>query len=762
MKMSLCPRLLTLLASLALVSCGGAEPGSIPRTFWISQPVNKGETLLITAGNLVPDTTTVELAALGDEEPGDPASQTPSVSNWTALTALTSTTRSLTATVPADWSNGVYALRLRNGAATDTIHLVNAPDPWFVQGDLGDTATPGGSFTVAGTALERTGGLPPQAALVNKETGALVKKLPLAERITSSTGYALRFDVPPSVPEGEYQLWLHNGRGGKAAWVRLSTFIDAPLDTVTVRQAKVWPTTVVSIASYSGTDDEKFAAALAETKANGGGRIHVPAGAYTLTKQLALPAYTVLAGAGRDSTLIKWDVAPDVALVVGETLSKGSVTRATFALEDIRLTVNAAGFIRGVVDRSFTKEYGWLKRVSIFAAVTAETVWDKTASALVLRQTANTLLDDVLMDTPKGIYARDDVSYLKLVKSVFRWNNVNIWLSSQSHNFLMIGNRFEKRGPLAVQASLVLSAFYGAKPYTRDMLWTGNVVTQVADDSTPMTSGYTMDGGNGIYLGGVIGVSGTRLNLASATVSKDVSGKLVSYSGLGYVALIIDGRGAGQWRNVTQAEAGGTSLTIDRPWDVEPDASSTLSVVNMQGRVLMIDNDYVRDTQHDDYYLALDSIKAGNRFGVDGKATAATTWAGSHYQGTFPTWHLQFLGNQVVRGSATTFNANINNDPETGYRKDVAAAHVYRNNANTTTGLFNLRLTSDVGGAADMLLENNQANNIIVSRWDAKKKRDENTDYSGVLIKSNRLASGAATTVQSVSSAIPAGVSVVP
>ena len=761
MEVPIRSRLLVLLSTLLLMSCGGGDPGTFPRAFWVSQPVNKDETMLITAGNLVAGGTTVELAELGDEDPGDPASQTPSISNWTALTALTSTSRSLTATVPADWGNGVYALRLRSGAATDAIRLVNAPDPWFVQGDLGDTATPGGSFTVAGTALERTGGLPPQAALVNKETGALVKKLALAERITTSTGYALRFDVPPTVPEGDYQLWLHNGRGGKAAWVRFSTFIDAPLDTVTVKQAKVWPTTVFDISSYGGTDDEKFAAALAETKANGGGKIYVPAGTYALTKQLALPAYTVLAGAGRDSSLIKWDVAPDVALVVGETLLKGSVTRATFALEDIRLTVNATGFIRGVVDRSFTKEYGWLKRVGIFAPVTAETVWDKTASALVLRQTANTLLDDVLMDTPKGIYAREDVSYLKLVKSVFRWNNVNIWLSSQSHNFLMMDNRFEKRGPLAVQASLVLSAFYGAKPYTRDMLWTGNVVTQVASDNAPMTSGYTMDGGNGIYLGGVIGVSGTRLNLASATVSTDVSGKSVSYSGLGYVALIIDGRGAGQWRNVKQAEAGGTSLTVDRPWDVEPDVSSTLTVVNMQGRVLMIDNDYVRDTQHDDYYLALDSIKAGNRFGVDGKATAATTWAGSHYQGTFPTWHLQFLGNHVERGSATTFNANINNDPETGYRKDVAAAHVYRNNANTSAGLFNLRLSSDVGGAADMLLENNQADNIIVRRWDAKKKRDENTDYSGVLIKGNHARSGTASTIQTVGD-VPAGIRVLP
>ncbi|MBK8186514.1 MAG: hypothetical protein IPK77_04290 [Cellvibrio sp.] len=106
----------------------------------------------------------------------------------------------------------------------------------------------------------------------------------------------MRFAVPASVSEGEYQLWLHNGRGGEKSWVRFSTFIDAPLDTVIVKKAKVWPTTVFNVSSYNGTDDEKFAAAIAAADANGGGKIYVPAGTYTLTKPLVLPAYTLLAG----------------------------------------------------------------------------------------------------------------------------------------------------------------------------------------------------------------------------------------------------------------------------------------------------------------------------------------------------------------------------------------------------------------------------------------------------------------------------------
>ncbi len=732
-----------------------------PKVFWVSQPVNHDETLLITGGNLMPEETEVELIQLTDEAAGSPASSSLGGGGWSRLPTHTSTERSLTATVPANWTDGVYGLRLKNGdqGIGETV-LVNAPDPWFVQGDMGDAATPGGYFVVAGTALERKGGLAPRAVLLDL-TGGMVAELGLAERITNSTGYALRFAVPASVSEGEYQLWLHNGRGGEKSWVRFSTFIEAPLNTVSVKKAKVWPSTVFNISSYNGTDDEKFAAAIAAADANGGGKIYVPAGTYTLTKPLVLPAYTLLAGAGRDVSLIQWDVALTTSLVVGKTLATGSVTRASFALEDLRLTATATDFISNVVDRSFTKELGWLKRVGIFAPVTAETVWDKTSTAIFLRQTANTQLEDVLTDSAKGLYARDGVSYLKLSGCTFRWNLLNIWLSSQSHNFLLTGNRFEKRGPQAKQASFVISAFYGANPYARDFLWANNLLTQVITDTTPLSSGYTMDGGDGIYLGNIASTSDKVMNLAAETKSTNRSGTALKYTGFGYIAQIIDGKGAGQWRYVTQATPGGRAITVDRPWDVEPDATSTLTVVNHQGRLLMIDNDYERDTQHDDYYLSVDSVKAGNKFGVEGLPMAAASWAGSHYQGTFPNWHLQYLGNRVVRGSQTLFVANLYNEPETGYKKDVLAAIVYRNNLNETAGTFSLRLTSDEGGAADMLLENNQATNIVLSRWDARKKRNEVMNYSGILIRSNKTASDVKTLVQTIAD-IPAGVTVLP
>lgn len=754
--------LLATLTALVLIGCGGSETSSSPKVFWVSQPVNKDETMLITGGNLLPGTTRVDAAQLADGDPGDPSVQSPTVASWTSLAPLTSTTRSLTATIPANWSDGVYALRLSNGIATDSIRLVNAPDPWFVQGDKGDSATPGGSFYVAGATLERSGGATPQAVLLPEGGGAPVARLALAERITTSTGYALRFSVPASVPEGEYQLWLHNGRGGKAAWVKFSSFIEAPVSTVRVKTASPWPTDVFTISNYAGTADQRFAAAVAAATANGGGRIQVPAGTYSLTQPLMLPPYTVLVGAGQEATFLNWNVNPGASLVIGQSLTLAGSVRATFAIEDIQLSAAAPDFTKNVVERTATSEPGWLRRVTINAPVIDEKVWDKTATALFLRQTSNTLLEDVHIDAAKAVYARDNVSHVRLQGSTFNWNNLNIWFSGQSHNILVVGNMFQKRSPLLTQASFVLSVAHGSKPYNRDVLWAKNTVTQAPGDATLRTSGYTMDGGEGIYLGGVSSTSGTQMTLTGQTTTVNATGKPWAYSWEGSVAQILDGQGAGQWRYVTQAGPGERTIGIDRPWDIVPDAASTLAIVNMQGRVLMIDNDYQRDTQHDDYYLAVDSIKAGNNFGVEGAPLAAQTWTGKHYQGTFPAWHLQFLDNRIARGEQSQFGVIVYNDPVSDYVKVSGAAQVYRNNTNPAGGRFNLRFSSDLGGLADMLVERNEATNLVLSRYDGNLKRNEKSSYAGFLLRSNTQVTGAPSVIQTVEGSVPAGVTVVP
>jgi hypothetical protein len=733
--------------------------------FWVSQPVGPDESMLVTGGNLEGETG-VELAQLADEDPGSPLGATPSLSGWTALQPASRSTRSLAVTVPSTWTAGVFALRLSNGTTSSAPRLINAPDPWFVQGDLGDAAQPGGYFYVAGTCLERTGGNDPQAALV--KDGAVAATLPLLDRVTTSTGYALRFTVPATVSEGTYALWLHNGRGGPNAWVKFSTFIEATVETVTVRKAAVWPSTVVDVSQQAGTtDDERFANAIAAVPASGG-RIYVPAGTYTLSTRLLLPDHTVLYGAGRDRTLIRWSVVPPAdsyysaynALVMGKNLAYGTPNAATFALEDLGLTASA-DFRGNVVARIFNSELGWFRRVSI-QAPTSLGAGSGTSSALYLRRVANTLVDDVVLEGDTCLFARDGISHLRVLRSTLNWSNANAFVSSGSHSLLFVGNTLNQRGNSVTNGwaaqpnpnpGMWYTAFYG-KPFTRDTLWANNVSTRDDAETPPGYVGYTSDGGQGIYLGKIASAGGTTVNLAGKTTAVDDSGKATTYAWTGAIAEILDGPGAGQWRYLTQAIQGSSTVQVDRPWDVVPDSTSTVTLVNLQGRLLMIDNDFAQEPLNQDYFLTLDCVKAGNRFGVTGTTSTVVSWMGKHYQGTHPAWHLQVLGNDVSRGTNATFSSMVAS-ATSGYTGVVGSAHVYRRNTNTSSGTTNLYLRSQQGPFSDAVIEQNQVNAVRL-----QNQATEPINLSGVLIRGNTLPAGGASPVQPEGA--HAGVTVVP
>ncbi len=720
-----------------------------PIVFWASQPVAPNETILATCAGTDLGST-AELARLPDTAPGSPLAAAPAPTGWTALTPHTATPRSVTVTVPVSWTQGIYALRLKEAGTTGPVHLVNRPDPWFVQGDQGDTATPGGTLTVAGTCLEIVGpaSLKPRAALVRN--GAVSAELTEPTRLTTSTGYALRYTVPADLAEGDYQLYLHNGCGGPAGWVKFATFIEQPLDTVTVRAAVPWPTTVFNVSTMPGSsDDARFAAALARAKANQGGRIYVPAGAYTLTTRLLLPARSVLVGAGRDRTTIRWSVVPAVVapfadynpLVAGEPLAPKSLSAlATFAIEDITLESSAA-FTGNLVLRMSTAEPGWIRRATLLIPTPSGS--GGTPAALFLRRTANTLLDDLVLDSPVYcLYGRDTLSYLRLTGSTLNWRGMNVWLGSGSHNLLFTGNTLHLLGDPVSNGWAALSnpnpgffftVFHG-KRYARDLLWSGNRSTREEPHTftVPEYAGFSGDGSIGGYRGPVTGVAGTTVTLAGTIGTyTPPTGSPPDWAGA--ILQILDGRGAGQWRHVTSALPDTATITIDRPWAVAPDSTSTVALSDFLGRVLMVDNDFAEEPLNSDYYFSLDSIKAGNRLGVAGAKSALISWSGRHYQGTLPGWHLQVLGNRVERGPLFTFKSQVT-APAIGYTGTIGAAHIFRGNTNSSGQPADFLLRTLDGPFADALVEHNQFTSIVL---EGRQSSDQPFAVSGVLLRAN-------------------------
>ena len=254
---------------------------------------------------------TVEMARLEDADAAGaskPADKAVDTKAWTRVPVLQGDEQTLKFVVPANWRPGVYACRISAGGGASDVLLLNAPDPWWVQGDEGDAASPGGWLRVMGKSLVLAG---PAVARLEPEKGD-----PVVLKPAGADGYCLRFDVPADLPSGRYTVRVHNGSGGPAAW-REAGKID-------VRPAPVFPPAVYSVLETYGPDAVKqmrttlvkynqpldrtdgIQAALKKAKDNGGGVVFFPAGRYTVKGPLVVPPRTVLRGEGEGLVTLWW------------------------------------------------------------------------------------------------------------------------------------------------------------------------------------------------------------------------------------------------------------------------------------------------------------------------------------------------------------------------------------------------------------------------------------------------------------------------
>ncbi len=688
-----------------------------PMPFWASQPALPDDTVLVTGGAMS-SAVSGELMQVPDWPRGGPLDAGGPVPDWMAVPLATATSRSVTFTIPAEWTQGVYAFRMSEGGASGRPILVNRPDPWFVLGDGGATATPGGQITVAGTALDAGGCMDPAAALV--ADGHVVADLTLAER-TASGGYAVTFDVPATTPEGDYELYVHNGRGGTYGWTRFEGYADTAISTVTVRASADWPSTHVVLDTSMGADDDaRFATALGMLA--DGGTLEIPAGTYALTEQLLLPPRTLLVGAGTDMTTLEWTAAPsDPVLIRSASLTHGRPDRGTFALEDLSV-VAPNGFTGHGVEREFTSERGWFRRVSI----TLPSDEANAGVALFLRRAASTEVTDSVLEADISLFAREGVSYLRVTGTTLRWRNSNAYISARSHSMVFSNNTLHQIGDSVSNHWVDMpnpnpgswfTEFYGdpyfSGPYTRDLLWANNHSSRDATEAQPGYVGQTSDGGTGIYLGGVSSVEGTTLHLAGATnTPTSPSDTPLTFDWAGAVVQILDGTGAGQWRHAVTAGPGVDTIEIDSPFDISPDATSTISVGNYHGHFLFVDNELGNEPLIQQYFLTMDTVVANNAMGMEGAPFSAVAWTGHHYDLTAPSWHFQFLDNDIANATRAYYSSFVGTET-TGYDGVVGAAHVYRR-AHCAAALdcaFGLR--SAHGQFADVVVEHSTMDRVL-------------------------------------------------
>ncbi|MEI6500005.1 MAG: glycosyl hydrolase family 28-related protein, partial [Armatimonadota bacterium] len=315
------PKLTILSWVLGVAVCAGAgRVGAAPVVFWASDPIRPGETVMAT-GEGFGGKPSVEVWRLNDGLAGTPDAKAPVGPGQTEKAKVVQPgDKSLKFVVPGSLRPGVYGYRVSAGGVS-TQGMLNRPVVWWVLGDGGTFATPGGSVRVLGKNLTRPG--------QERGNAALLLKGPRSVLLTAAADcYMGRCALPKDLPTGAYQLLVHNGCGGAAGW--------SEAITLRVERPKPWPARVFNVRDFgadaTGATDatEAVQAALLAAGKNGGGVVFFPRGRYQVNRTLIVPRFTVLRGERREWVNVFWPdmQQPPPVLITGTN---------SFGLEDLTL-----------------------------------------------------------------------------------------------------------------------------------------------------------------------------------------------------------------------------------------------------------------------------------------------------------------------------------------------------------------------------------------------------------------------------------------
>jgi len=572
---------------------------NVPIVVWSAEPVKPGEIAMLQGLNWE-GTTTIRLSTHGN--PARTLDVAPQPSN----------AHSLRFTIPNDWPEGIYQCRIQTPAGVVEWKL-NAAQPWWMQGDRGQAATPGGWLRIFGRCLAS------EKPRIELRAGGNSVELP----VSKSNLWMLGADLPPTLHTGSYQVWIQNGLGDSRDWI-----CAGPLEVA--KAVDSWAEYSVRLADYGATaddsadDSEPLRRALRDLAAHGGGTLLLGPGRYQLSGGFSLPPNVRLQGSGEDATYLYWrdESNPPEALLQ----SPGPL-----CIED--LSLYASNYREGI-------------RVAPTAGADVEDV-------VIRRVRARFTPFSIAKLTPQEFEHREQAME-HAVACEIRANNAEVsncdfaipsgrGISLEGNDLICTGNKVssETGGWCSIgggRRAIVEDNDFVSCTLSIDSeseVWCAR--NRISRNYRGFREAITTDGcGGGPGDLRVLEVHGATMKVA-ATASRTDGPKI------GAAIRILDGTGAGQWREVKAFD--GTNVTMDRPWDVPPDGTSAVCMGNAMRHQLVVDNSTSDAGVGVQLYAgALDCVVAGNRSTRSGGFRVLGRQAGP---GTAPAWYVEILDNTI-------------------------------------------------------------------------------------------------------------------
>ena len=413
---------------------------------------------------------------------------------------------------------------------------------------------------------------------------------------TTANPYKADFTLPASLTNGTYQLWAHNGSGVEYGWAQ-------PLE-ITVRSAYPWDDDTntwinVKDVAYGAVGDgvtndwDAIDRAILDAKAGSYKTIYFPAGTYALSEQVTPKEDIRLIGAGMDQTTITThgDFADTNDLNYG--IFQGGLP-ATGPTEFHDMTLFAGSYLHlGDGNKSL---FDYKKGFSDFRFENvrfdcSSMATNQSVGELWFTKSQRGAFIDCTFIMPRAVNLGEGARQILFDGCIFRGiNDVDLMINIGAAQEVSIvdclalnhdpSNSADGHG--WAQGRFVYGS--GKNGPIKNIYYGGNITSNLT-----VRSGYTANQNTGEQYMTEFGETWFRGSPVSA-VTNTVTFASVTNDYTGHMVAIVGGKGLGQYRDVVATDTGANMITLDRDWNVLPDANSIISIGTFPARHALFNN----------------------------------------------------------------------------------------------------------------------------------------------------------------------------
>jgi hypothetical protein len=451
--------------------------------------------------------------------------------------------------------------------------------------------------------------------------------------LAASDAYELRLSAPAGLlPGTRYELLVSNGAGGAAGetsaeqsvlaiaagadyfrldvpWAAKFDFYHNVYNVKTDARLRQ-----KAVGDGVSNDQPALQAAINQAAAAGGGVVYVPAGTYKLVytsvSGLEIPSRVVVQGAGPELTQLRYGygAATGFGYAVGFLGNAQRVGVADLSLEN----VNEQGrWEHNLCAYPGTLRDAFLSNVHLRFSGEALTLLQP--SERVLLQGCRLISrHNPLASLQQGPLVVESARYFTLRNCYLLHEVWQTGFNDNCQNLLVEGNTFVRDAAILYSAHKpTIETRTLSINFAQDVALLRNRFETIHGPAPDNNDGETLlnEGGGphrkDAYYGRVSGAGASSLQDASASW-----GALTSQA----VVVLIAGKGQGQWRRITAST--GQSLTLERGWDVVPDASTRYSITDWSARNWLVkENTLVNNRAGLEFWSCstLDVAVVGNR-----------------------------------------------------------------------------------------------------------------------------------------------------